>query len=84
MGQHQNQTQKNFPSLNREILKPIPPTTARKPASVQDHKTYFQSLWDDSENFLGPVEVFYRGSLRMRLGNQAKIDQLLRLFFRAG
>ena len=48
MGQHQNQTQKNFPSLNREILKPIPPTTARKPASVQDHKTYFQSLWDDS------------------------------------
>jgi hypothetical protein len=35
--------------MNPEILKPILPTTARKPASIQEHKSYFSSLWDDSD-----------------------------------
>src|ERR1700730_9322420 len=41
-------TLRKFSSLNREILKPILPTTARKPASIQEHESYFCSLWDDS------------------------------------
>jgi hypothetical protein len=34
--------------LNREILKFIPPTTTRKPASIQDHRSRFESLWEES------------------------------------
>ena len=35
--------------MNREILKFIPPTTTRKPASIQDHRSHFESLWEESE-----------------------------------
>src|ERR1700730_4759125 len=45
-------TLRKFSSLNREILKPILPTTARKPASIQEHESYFCSLWDDSDLLL--------------------------------
>src|SRR6202022_918987 len=41
---------RKFLSLNREILKFIPPTTTRKPASIQDHRSRFESLWEESES----------------------------------
>src|SRR6201998_280149 len=37
------------PPRTQKILKPISLTTARKPAPVQEHKSYSQALWDDSE-----------------------------------
>ena len=40
---------RKIPSMNREILKPIPPTATRKPASLQDHRSRFESLWEESE-----------------------------------
>jgi len=47
-GTARSHTGRKFPSLNREILKPIPPTATRKPASIQDYRSRFESLWEES------------------------------------
>jgi hypothetical protein len=49
VGQHQNHTQKISPPWTEKILKPIPLTAARKPASIQEHRSYSCALWDDSD-----------------------------------
>jgi hypothetical protein len=42
-------TLKKFSPETQRILKPIPLTAARKPASIQEHKSYSYALWDDSD-----------------------------------
>ena len=41
-------TPRQFSCSDREILKPISLTNARKPASIQEHKSDSYTLWDDS------------------------------------
>ena len=60
-----------FPPWNREILKPIPPTTTRQPASIQDHKSYFHCLWDDSEF----VMAIFFGAITGRVSLQNSLDR---------
>ena len=76
--------------MNREILKLILPTTARKPASIQEHKSYFCSLWDDSDEIdivrsIGTVisrlakqgNALDLGGFRLltRIGEEKKLDK---------
>jgi hypothetical protein len=41
-------TPRQFSCSDREILKPISLTNARKPASIQEYKSDSYTLWDDS------------------------------------
>jgi hypothetical protein len=44
--------------VNPEILKPIPLTAARKPASFQEHRSYSCALWDHIGFFLESPNEF--------------------------
>jgi hypothetical protein len=55
--------------VNRKILKPIPPTATRKPASIQDHRSRFESLWDVSgKRSFGSFVFWLSGALDRRTG----------------
>ena len=64
---------KNFPSVNKKILKPILLTAARKTASIQEHKSYSCALWDDNDF---PAEV------RTKLENYPRWDLIKAAFNR--
>ena len=49
IGQHRKPHSENFLRETEKILKPIPLTAARKPASVQEHKSYSYAVWDDGD-----------------------------------